>query len=137
MFNEKILSPIITNIESFGDRNVFCINEKDYTYKEFGKCISKIRKTIKNLDIKEKNVGLIDNDDIDTYASILALWLEGLAYVPLSADAPLDRNIDIIKQAGIATIIDSSGSAKFSNNNLIDLQGASNRYLMKLFHLYY
>jgi acyl-CoA synthetase (AMP-forming)/AMP-acid ligase II len=83
MFYANLLSQFISVVEQFGDNNAFCINEKFYTYNDFSQTISKIRKAIQSAGYQSKNVGLVANDDIETYASILALWMEGLAYVPL------------------------------------------------------
>ncbi len=59
---------------------------------------------------------MIANDDLETYAAIIALWLEGKAYVPMSPETPIDRNQSIISQAEIKTIIDSSDQIYFQNS---------------------
>ena len=91
------------------DRNAFFINETFYSYADLAKVITKIRISIRaNTGASEKIIGLITNDDIETYAAIFAVWFEGKAYVPLSTDTPKERNESVIKQAGIITILDSS-----------------------------
>ena len=60
--------------------------------------VAKIRTLLAH--VSDKNVGLVANDDIYTYASIYALWLEGKAYVPLHPGQPLERCLDIIQQVG-------------------------------------
>lgn len=103
------------------DRNAFYINDNFYDYKEFAKIISKIRKAIQNKTLEtEKNIGLVVNNDLETYASIVALWLEGKAYVPISKEIPKDRNYSIIRQANLNTIIDSSDIALFSEYAIIE-----------------
>jgi amino acid adenylation domain-containing protein len=102
-------------------RNAFMINGVFYTYAEFSSSISKIRKAIQEvIPATEKNIGLIANDDLETYSAIVALWFEGKAYVPLSPETPIDRNESIIEQAGIKTIIDSSAQPLFSKCNTIE-----------------
>ncbi len=89
--------------------NAFCFNHVHYTYKEFAQVISDVRSELRNsLNEKEKTIGLITNDDVYTYASIIALWLEGKAYVPIHPDFPKERNEMVIEQAEIMTILDSS-----------------------------
>lgn len=118
-----IQSAILANYRN----NAFCINNTHYTYKEFAQIISNIRSVLKkNLKKSELFVGLITNDDIYTYASIIALWLEGKAYVPLNPIFPEDRNLSIIEQAGITTILDSSSKNVFNNLNSIMTQNISN-----------
>jgi D-alanine--poly(phosphoribitol) ligase subunit 1 len=102
-------------------RNAFSINGVFYTYSQLATVISKIRKAIQSgTHETEKIVGLIANDDLETYASIFALWLEGKAYVPISPDAPRDRNLSIIQQALLITIIDSSVEIQFPEYNFIE-----------------
>ncbi|HET6225206.1 MAG TPA: AMP-binding protein [Bacteroidia bacterium] len=108
-------------INTFSSRNAFCINATFYTYKDLATSISKIRKAIHSgtHEETEKIVGLVANDDLETYATIFALWFEGKAYVPISPDAPKDRNLSVIQQALLVTIIDSSEQPLFPEFNTI------------------
>ncbi len=126
MFDINIMATLLKVIESQEDKNAFCIAKKFYTYGQFAQCISKVRNELQTRAIESKNIGLIENDDLETYASIFALWLEGLAYVPISSDAPIDRNEDVIKQSNISVIIDSSESTKFSSYDLIESSKLTN-----------
>lgn len=73
------------------------------------KVVNTIRESIREtIPASDKNVALIANDDIQTYASILALWFEGKAYVPITTITPPDRCKSIIEQSGINFILDSS-----------------------------
>ncbi|MCU4173880.1 AMP-binding protein [Carboxylicivirga sp. N1Y90] len=119
MFQNYILQPIVNAIESFSQRNAFFIDEKHYTYSELGESISKIRKELKSINTPSKNIGLITNDDIETYASILALWMEGFAYVPIHPGHPRNRGEEIIKQADVSWIVDSSDKSFFDSINTI------------------
>ena len=102
------------------NRNVFLINGITYTYLDFAKAISKIRWAIQTGTGANENIlGVVANDDIETYAAIFALWLEGKAYVPLEPNMPRSRNENIIQQAFIETIIDSSAEPLLDNCKLI------------------
>jgi len=104
-----LLFEISANASQHCNRNAFFINQQAHTYSAFAQTISNIRKEIaKPTYSNQQHIGLIANDDLETYASIIALWLEGKAYVPLSPDAPEDRNLNIIRQASLQTILDSS-----------------------------
>ena len=119
MFNTYILDPFINVLQEFGSESSFCINETFFTYHNLAEKISSIRKSLRESGYKGNNIGIITNDDILTYSSILAVWLEGLAYVPLNPIQPKDRNLDIITQAEIGLILDSSKSRTFENINTI------------------
>jgi D-alanine--poly(phosphoribitol) ligase subunit 1 len=111
------------SLEKHKDKNAFFINGDFYTYSELTETISRIRKSIQtNTKELEKNIGIVANDDLETYASIFALWFEGKAYVPISPETPKDRNENIIQQALIKTVIDSSNKPLFPEHNLIESQ---------------
>ena len=78
------------SIENNLNKHAFCIQNKFYTYNDLAKRISIIRKALReNTCESDKNIGLVANDDIDTYASIIAIWFEGKAYVPFGAETPM------------------------------------------------
>lgn len=105
-----------SSIAQFGQNNAFCINGEFYTYHEFAQVISNIRDYIKNtIADDEKIIGIVANDDLETYAAIVALWFEGKAYVPINTDTPIERNQIVIEEAQITTIMDSSDVINFPN----------------------
>lgn len=118
VFTKQILDPFLFSIRNFSEKNCFHINEKFYTYKQFSETISKIRIALIHQKINS-NVGLVVNDDFETYASIFALWLEGLAYVPLHPLQPQKRNQEIIDQAEIDLILVSNEFINFEKFNTI------------------
>jgi len=113
-FQNLVIEPILKSIATYSNRQAFCINNQFYSYKQFGEAITKIRKGIQSKADEQQYIGLVTNDDIETYASIFALWLEGKAYIPLHALQPADRSAEIIEQVNIKTILDSEGKAEFS-----------------------
>ncbi len=122
----NLILDIQRSIENNYTNNAFCINHVHYTYKEFAQVITNIRSSIQNASNQdEKIVGLITNDDIYTYGSIIALWLEGKAYVPIHPDFPEERNTTVIAQAGITTILDSSVEKIIHNVEVISTSNLS------------
>jgi D-alanine--poly(phosphoribitol) ligase subunit 1 len=111
--NNDIFQDLKEAILAHKNRNAFFINGIYYTYSQFAQSISNIRFSLKKNT--EKIIGIVTNDDLETYAAIIALWFEGKAYVPLNPDIPTDRNVNIINEAEIETIIDSSSSVVFPN----------------------
>lgn len=131
MFYAEVLKPVLDCVERFPKRNAFCINKKFYTYKEFGEYISKIREAVINTRYDNKKVGLVINDDIETYASIFALWLEGNCYVPLHPNWPLERCQDICEQVELDLILDSSKQTRYEGQNVLktDVLNSAEDYL--------
>jgi len=113
MFISHILSPVLENIQHHGSRQAFCINGKFYSYAEFGQHIAAIRKAIKQSRPASNRIGLVTNDDIATYASIYAVWMEGLAYVPLHHQQPVDRSREVISQAEVDVVLNSVNSGDY------------------------
>lgn len=116
-----LFSLLKESIQSHLSNNALCINQKFYTYKLLADEISKIRKFIaKNISETEKIIGLVSNDDIETYSTILALWFEGKAYVPISPDLPKARILNILNQAKVNKVFDSVGSFTFDEFEVIN-----------------
>lgn len=111
LFTDRILNPLMASMTENSERNALCIKEKYYTYAQLSARIIAIRTVIR--EVGERHVGLVNNDDLDTYASIFALWMEGKCYIPLHPGQPLGRNDDIIAQVGITTVLDSSEETRY------------------------
>lgn len=115
-----LLAELKLSIEQFPSCNAFCFNGKFYTYLDFGNEILRIRSLIRNNDIGDKRIGITTNDDIQTYASIFAFWMEGKAYVPLNPDHPENRNLKIVNIAGVKVVLDSKGLITIANTKIIN-----------------
>lgn len=120
MFYSEIIKPILSSIELYPTRNAFCIDEEFYTYEQLGQCVSKIRAAIKQCSYSNLKVGLVINDDMESYASIFALWLEGACYVPLHPGWPLERCQDICEQVELDLILDSSKITRYEGVTVIN-----------------
>lgn len=99
---------IIRNLAGEGDRNACSINEIDYTYKEFSEIVGSIQGKI--LRTGSDTIGVAIQNDVHTYAAIVAIWLTGKTYVPIHTEYPLERIQIILEEAGIKQI--------FINKNL-------------------
>jgi len=119
MFKEFIADPLLQSFEQYKNNNAFCIAETMYTYQDLAKSISKIRKALQSTNVTSNNIGLVTNDDIETYASIFAIWFEGHAYVPLHSHQPKDRSLEIVSQAQVELILDSSSESIFKPFSVI------------------
>jgi len=119
MFETIILHGLKNVFYDYHNRLAFYINESDFTYKTLEMIITGIRLELKKIPEDQKIIGLVVNDDIYTYAGILALWFEGKAYVPLHPKQPLLRNMEIVNQVETQFILDSSEQSLFDNINVI------------------
>lgn len=107
----NFINDLKESIEENLDKNAFCINETFYTYSDLWNKVSEVRSSIeKTIKPSEKLIGLIYEDSIETYASILALWFEGKAYVPANPATAVNRNIKAFDLAGVKSVIDLSNS---------------------------
>ena len=115
-----ILEPIAKSVAHYGARNAFFIDGKAHSYDEFAGRVAAIRTAIAANPGKNQVWGLALHDDLDTYASIIALWMEGKAYVPLQGSQPLERNLGIIAQVELDRIIDTAADSPFGNFTVIN-----------------
>lgn len=107
-----ILDKLVTNFRKFPHRNAFFIRGQYHTYSAFESYIAAICQQISDeTGSVEQYYGIIAYDDLETYASIYALWYLGKAYVPLNPDNPQERNMEIIRQVGIRTLLTSHPAA--------------------------
>lgn len=111
-FELQVIRPLLARL-SRKQKNAININGVYYTYGELANRVSAIRSALHAMNLEEQVMALAIHDDLDTYASILALWMEGKAYVPLHPNQPLERNLDIIAQVGMSTLLDSSKQSVF------------------------
>ena len=92
-----ILTPFTESVYRYEKCAALNIAGEEYTYRQLGERVSAIRCAIRCLGAKEQIAGIAVHDDIDTYAAIFALWMEGLGYVPLHPNQPIERNKGIVR----------------------------------------
>lgn len=125
LFSTYVLDPLMDSLHIFNEKNAFCIREVFYTYENLASRVAGIRELLRSHKENNNNIGLVTNDDPETYCSIIAIWMEGLAYVPLNPLQPVERNNEIIEQAGIRLILDSSPEAAFPDVQTLLTSGIS------------
>lgn len=114
-FENYILKPFRLSIAECEEKNAFYIDGTYYTYRKLAERISAIRDIIRNWQQDEKVVALAFHDDINSYASIFALWMEGKAYVPLHPNQPVERNKNIIAQVEAKHVLDSENNDVYTD----------------------
>lgn len=104
----SFLDKIHENLVRFKDRNAFFIEERYFTYGELGDAVNKVQNLLqKNVIGRQNTIGIITNNDLEAYASIIAAWFTRNIFVPINPRNPVQRNLEIIKQAGVHTVLTS------------------------------
>ena len=107
-FQQQILDPLLRHFDQNADSDAFFIGGKAYSYRTLLARITAIRTRLHSRNDNSNLLAIILDDHIDTYASILALWFEGLAYVPLHPLQPASRNLNILQQTNTQTLLCTS-----------------------------
>ena len=103
------LQSIVENLHKFRDAPAFCIANTYYTYGQLEAAIAGIEEQLTASALAEQsNIGILTYDDLETYASVLAVLLSGHTFVPLNPSHPTGRNESIIVQADIAILLSSN-----------------------------
>ncbi len=101
----SFLEQIASNFNERPEARAFFIGEKWYTYGELGAAIREIRLMIEEGGVETNHVGVYLSDDLATYASILALWFSGKAFVPVNPLFPSVRNREIMDQLDMKLLL--------------------------------
>lgn len=104
-FYKEILQLVRESIRNYPNRPAFYIQDEAYSYQLLAERISAIRGVVRVAAVDEPIWGLAIQDNLDTYAAIIALWMEGKAYVPLHPAWPVERIGSIIDQIGLKNIL--------------------------------
>ena len=75
-FSKHILAPLAQSISVHSLSPALNIAGTTYTYLQLSHRIAAIRQALRQHDASDKIAALAIHDDIDTYASIFALWME-------------------------------------------------------------
>lgn len=96
------------------DRPAFFIRDRSHSYRAFAEAVRGIADCIERDLATEQNIGVLAYDDLETYASIFAIWCAGKTMVPIGPTHPADRNASVLEQAGVRTMLSSRGGDGFA-----------------------
>ena len=94
-----MIKDIIRAYRNYPDRVAFVIDDTSYTYQEVFARVQGIMPFVQ--DCPEDIIGIIAEDCIETYASILAVLLSEKTYVILHPNYPDSRNRTIVESTGM------------------------------------
>ncbi|MDQ3046115.1 MAG: amino acid adenylation domain-containing protein [Bacteroidota bacterium] len=91
----------------FPEKNALWINERYYTY---GQLLEELNSVYAKIpaDGNFSHIAIYCNDDVQTYASILAVSIYGAAWIPLNDKFPAARNRKILEQSKADLILSSA-----------------------------
>jgi len=104
MDKDNILRSIRESMCKYSDKESFIIGGDSYSYQDLSNQVARISCVLNG---NKQCVGIIENDDIYTYASILAVLFTGNTYVILNPHNPNSRNKKIVESTSIKTILTS------------------------------
>ena len=103
---ESVINGFLQSVSLYPKNNALWINDKYYSYEELTQIVIAIYQKIPKDKIYDR-IGIYCNDDVYTYATILAINLYGAAYVPLNNKFPIARNKKIVEQCELELILSS------------------------------
>ncbi len=101
------LDRILENLADNPGRRAFYIREQGYTYGELALMIAEVQSRFNGQADEAEYVGVYLSDDLHTYASIIALWMSGKAFVPVNPQFPVIRNRKIMEQLDLKLLLHS------------------------------
>ena len=94
------------NLDKHSARNAFFIGGRYHTYAEFGLRIRQIYRLLLSVVTSRQNcIGVLTEDNLETYAAIMAIWYSGNIFVPLNPAVPVSRNREITGMSGLKTLL--------------------------------
>lgn len=111
------------SIKTYPDNIAFNIDGENYTYFQLIQSVARIQSSLLQNNSGLNAIGIIANQDFETYSTILAALLSGITYIPIEPTHPDERNTHIIRLSKVSSIFcsDFSGlSDEFcaTNNHL-------------------
>lgn len=98
----NMLKDILAAATRFANRPAMVIDEKYYTYSELFSYVESLYSALRI--INDPIVGIVAENKVETYASILAVLYAGKTYVMLHPDYPEERNMNIISQTDMGCL---------------------------------
>ncbi len=97
-----------------GDNMALFINNQHYSYKELLGLVYHIYLSIQQKYNQNHSsfVGIYFEDNIESYAGLLAIIFSGAAYVPLNPKFPIDRNKSALDKAEVSLLLYSENLPK-------------------------
>ncbi len=110
-FQELLVSGFLNNLILYPNNNALFVNNQYYTYQQLWQIVKQIHQQL-SAQKQHLRIGVYCTNNIETYATILAINLYGAAYVPLNIKFPVSKNKKIIEQCNLQLILISKNDEK-------------------------
>lgn len=107
----SLSNTLYTSVKKYRNNVAFNIDGTSYSYLQLANRVACIQSEILQNKSIESTIGIIANQDFETYSTILAALLSGITYVPIEPSHPDERNKHIIRLSKINTIFCSDPSS--------------------------
>lgn len=98
------ISHIIQQWKTNPDAPAVTVGKVTLTYSEL---LNRAFLLAKKLEVRNQNVGIYTDNNIDMYVGVLAIWFSGNAYVPINHKFPVDRLQKIVQESNVTLILES------------------------------
>lgn len=93
-----------TSIVKHREQIAFDTGVSSITYRQLAERVAFLQSVLTENNSGLKSIGIIANQDFDTYAMIVAALLSGITYVPIEPSHPDERNNHIIQNSKVKAI---------------------------------
>lgn len=122
------ISHIIQQCKTNPDAPAVTVGKVTLTYSEL---LNRAFLLAKKIEVRNQNVGIYTDNNIDMYVGVLAIWFSGNAYVPINHKFPVDRLQKIVQESNVTLILESqvaeSVQAGLSSVQWIDYSESSEK----------
>jgi D-alanine--poly(phosphoribitol) ligase subunit 1 len=103
-----MLNKIATQFETRPEQPAFFLDSTFHSYRQLADRVATIQAMIDSYcSSMSQIIAVVDNSDLETYASIIAILFSGHAYLPINPKNPIDRNVSILKQTDVDLVLSS------------------------------
>jgi D-alanine--poly(phosphoribitol) ligase subunit 1 len=95
---------LLNSLKQHADKPAFFFENTYYSYLQVTERVSQLQTLFLNNEYDPESIGIISNNDLDTYSAIVACLLSGITYVPIEPTHPDERNNYIIDLSSLASI---------------------------------
>lgn len=114
----KIIDNFLNNCSTCSALNAIHINNKYYTYDEVLRYVKVVFYEIEKSGV-EDFIGIYCEENIWTYASIIAVLISGAAYFPINPKLPAERINELLEESRVNKVITFSKINELSNTQVI------------------
>jgi amino acid adenylation domain-containing protein len=99
---------LLNSLKQHTDNPAFFFEDTYFSYQQVLERVSELQTLFLNEEPRLKSIGIIANNDLDTYSAIITCLLSGITYIPVEPAHPDDRNNYITELSALSSIFCSN-----------------------------